>query len=348
MIEKMSLAIKNRIMLYNINMNLNSLVEKIKNKISTLNEGDYKTRHKLEYILLPQLEELQALQNMMSEDKSIDLSDDVKQIMDNLRKVTNNEYGNKIICEIRPGTGGEEASIFARDLLNVYIRMCEHYQLKYEILDFRGDQQSCQFACVRINGKNAERYFMYESGIHRVQRVPKTEAKGRVHTSTASVSILPDESEVKIHINPVDIRMETCRASGAGGQHVNKTESAVRLVHIPTGLAVECQEERSQIDNRQKAMELLKIRLYEQEYRKKKEERDQNRKSQIGNATRSEKSRTYNYHDNRITDHEHNFSFYNLDRAMSGNLHLFLEKLEEHKEKTFNVFEVISEAVENM
>ena len=329
-------------------MNLNQLIDKIKNKIASLNENDYKARHRLEFVLLPQLEEIQTLENMMKEDSSINLKDDINVILDNLRKFTSNEYSNKIICEIRPGTGGEEASIFARDLFNVYLRMCEYYGLKHEVLEFRGDQQSAQFACVRINGKNAEKYFIHESGIHRVQRVPKTEAKGRVHTSTASVSILPDESEVKIHINPVDIRMETCRASGAGGQHVNKTESAVRLVHIPTGIVAECQEERSQIDNRERAMQMLKIRIYEQEYRRKKEERDRDRKSQIGNATRSEKSRTYNYHDNRITDHENNFSFYNLDRAMSGNLHIFLEKLEEHKEKNFNVFEVISEIVDSI
>ncbi len=329
-------------------MNLNQLINKVKTKIASLNETDYKARHRLEFVLLPQLEEIQTLENMMKEDVSIDLKDDINVILDNLRKFTSNEYSNKIILEIRPGTGGEEASIFARDLFNVYLRMCEHYGLKYEVLEFRGDQHAAQFSCVRINGKNAEKYFMYESGIHRVQRVPKTEAKGRVHTSTASVSILPDESEVKIHVNPADIRMETCRASGAGGQHVNKTESAVRLVHIPTGIVAECQEERSQIDNRERAMQMLKIRIYEQEYRRKKEERDRDRKSQIGNATRSEKSRTYNYHDNRITDHENNFSFYNLDRAMSGNLHIFLERLEEHNEKNFNVFEVISDIVDNM
>ena len=329
-------------------MNLNQLIDKVRTKIASLNENEYKARHRLEFVLLPQLEEIQVLNNMMKEDESIDLKDDVATILENLRKFTSNEYSNKIILEIRPGTGGEEASIFARDLFNVYLRMCEYYGLKYEVLEFRGDQQAAQFACVRINGKNAEKYFMHESGIHRVQRVPKTEAKGRVHTSTASVSILPDESEVKIHVNPADIRMETCRASGAGGQHVNKTESAVRLVHIPTGIVAECQEERSQIDNRERAMQMLKIRIYEQEYRRKKEERDRDRKSQIGNATRSEKSRTYNYHDNRITDHENNFSFYNLDRAMGGSFHIFLDKLEEHNEKNFNVFEVIFDIVDNM
>ena len=201
-----------------------------------------------------------------------------------------------VICEIRAGAGGEEAALFAGTLFRMYSMYCDRKHWKIEVLNENvtelGGYKEISFM---IKGKGAYSRLKFESGVHRVQRVPETEASGRIHTSTASVSVLPEVGDVEININPADIKMEVFRSSGAGGQHINKTSSAVRLIHIPTGMVAECQTERSQFQNRDYAMKLLQSRLYEKEKRERDSKIENARRSQIGNAERSEKIRTYNY-----------------------------------------------------
>ena len=214
-----------------------------------------------------------------------------------------------VICEIRGGAGGDEAALFSATLFRMYSMYCDRKGWKLDVLNENstelGGYKEISFM---ITGKGAYSRLKFESGVHRVQRVPDTEASGRIHTSTASVSILPEVGDVEININPADVKMEVFRASGAGGQHVNKTSSAVRLIHIPTGMVAECQTERSQFQNRDYAMKLLQSKLYEKEKAERDQEIDSARRSQIGNADRSEKIRTYNYPQGRITDHRIGFS----------------------------------------
>lgn len=237
-------------------------------------------------------------------------------------------YGKNVIAEIRAGTGGEEAAIFAADLFRMYTKYAENQGWKIELFDSSetalGGFREVTFS---IEGKNAYQKLRFESGTHRVQRVPQTEASGRVHTSTATVAILPEIEEVEIDINPNDLLIDTFRASGPGGQKVNKTSSAVRITHVPSGLVVKCLDEKSQHKNRAKAMRILRSRLYELFEGQKRSERDQIRRDQIGTGDRSEKIRTYNYSQNRVTDHRINFSVYNLDQVMLGHLDDIIDAL---------------------
>lgn len=233
-----------------------------------------------------------------------------------------------VICEIRAGAGGEEAALFAGTLFRMYSMYCDIKHWKLEILNENatelGGYKEISFM---INGKGAYSRLKFESGVHRVQRVPETESSGRIHTSTASVSVLPEVDDVEITINPADIKMEVFRASGAGGQHINKTSSAVRLIHIPSGMVVECQTERSQFQNRDYAMKLLQSRLYEKEKRERDSQIDSERRSQIGNADRSEKIRTYNYPQGRITDHRIGMSIYQMDNFLNGEIDEMIDNL---------------------
>ena len=226
-----------------------------------------------------------------------------------------------VICEIRGGAGGDEAALFSATLFRMYSMYCDRKGWKLDVLNENstelGGYKEISFM---ITGKGAYSRLKFESGVHRVQRVPDTEASGRIHTSTASVSILPEVGDVEININPADVKMEVFRASGAGGQHVNKTSSAVRLIHIPTGMVVECQSERSQFQNRDYAMKLLQSKLYEKEKAERDQEIDSARRSQIGNADRSEKIRTYNYPQGRITDHRIGFSVFKVQNFLDGDL----------------------------
>ncbi len=226
-----------------------------------------------------------------------------------------------IICEIRGGAGGEEAALFAGTLFRMYSMYAERKHWKLEVLNENatelGGYKEISFM---ITGKGVYSRLKFESGVHRVQRVPDTESSGRIHTSTATVAVLPVVEDVEIELNPADIRMEVFRASGAGGQHVNKTSSAVRLIHEPTGIVAECQTERSQVQNREYAMRLLKSRIYEMEKRKQDEELANERKSQVGAGDRSEKIRTYNYPQGRITDHRIGLSIYQMEDFLNGNL----------------------------
>ena len=233
-----------------------------------------------------------------------------------------------VICEIRSGAGGEEAALFAGTLFRMYGMYAEKKHWKIEILNENqtelGGYKEISFM---VTGKGAYSRLKFESGVHRVQRVPDTESSGRIHTSTATVAVLPVVEDVEIEINPADIKMEVFRASGAGGQHVNKTSSAVRLIHIPTGIVAECQTQRSQLQNREYAMNLLKSRLYDIEKSKQDTEIANARKSQVGSGDRSEKIRTYNYPQGRITDHRIGMSIFQFENFLNGDLDELIDNL---------------------
>ncbi len=233
-----------------------------------------------------------------------------------------------IICEIRAGAGGEEAALFAGTLFRMYSMYAERKHWKLEILNENetglGGYKEISFM---ITGKGVYSRLKFESGVHRVQRVPDTESSGRIHTSTATVAVLPVVEDVEIDINPADIKMEVFRSSGAGGQHINKTSSAVRLIHEPTGIVVECQTERSQFQNKDNAMKMLKTKLYDIEKQKQDSEVRNARKSQVGSGDRSEKIRTYNYPQGRITDHRIGLSIYQMEDFLNGNLDEMIDNL---------------------
>ena len=233
-----------------------------------------------------------------------------------------------IICEIRAGAGGEEAALFAGTLFRMYSMYAEKKHWKLEVLNENetglGGYKEISFM---ITGKGVYSRLKFESGVHRVQRVPDTESSGRIHTSTATVAVLPVVEDVEIEINPADIKMEVFRSSGAGGQHINKTSSAVRLIHEPTGIVVECQTERSQFQNRDNAMRMLRTKLYEIEKQKQDSEIANSRKSQVGSGDRSEKMRTYNYPQGRITDHRIGMSIYQMENFLNGDLDEMIDNL---------------------
>jgi peptide chain release factor 1 len=233
-----------------------------------------------------------------------------------------------VILEIRAGTGGEEAALFAADLARMYIRYAEKRGWRVEHMSStEADMGGLKETIMLIEGNNVFSRLKFESGVHRVQRVPATEAMGRVHTSACTVAILPEADDIEININPADLDITVCRASGAGGQHVNKTDSAVRMVHIPTGIVVECQDERSQHKNRAKALKIMQARLYEKAEREQNEAISADRKSQVGSGDRSERIRTYNFPQSRLTDHRINLTMYNLPDIMEGDLDKVLDAL---------------------
>ncbi|KGP63112.1 peptide chain release factor 1 [Legionella norrlandica] len=234
-----------------------------------------------------------------------------------------------VYLEIRAGTGGDEAAIFAGDLYRMYSRYAENQGWQIELISASyGEHGGYKEIIARISGNAVYSQLKFESGAHRVQRVPETESQGRVHTSACTVAIMPEVDEINdIQINPDDLRIDTYRSSGAGGQHVNKTDSAIRITHIPTGVVVECQDERSQHKNRAKAMSLLKTRLLDAEQSKQKQEQAKTRKSLVGTGDRSERIRTYNYPQGRLTDHRINLTLYQLNDIMEGNLSMVIEPL---------------------
>ena len=233
-----------------------------------------------------------------------------------------------IICEIRAGAGGEEAALFAGTLFRMYSMYAEKKHWKVEVLNENdtglGGYKEISFM---VTGKGVYSRLKFESGVHRVQRVPDTESSGRIHTSTVTVAVLPVVEDVEIEINPADIKMEVFRSSGAGGQHINKTSSAVRLIHEPTGITVECQTERSQFQNRDNAMKMLRTKLYEMEKAKQDSTIANARKSQVGSGDRSEKIRTYNYPQGRITDHRIGMSIYQMENFLNGDLDEMIDNL---------------------
>ena len=272
----------------------------------------------------PEMKELAELDFEDAKEKLPKIEEELKILL--IPKDPNDD--KNVICEIRAGAGGEEAALFAGVLFRMYSMYAEskHYQI--QILNENetelGGYKEISFI---ITGKGAYSRFKFESGVHRVQRVPDTESSGRIHTSTATVAVLPEVEDVEIEINPADIKMEVFRASGAGGQHVNKTSSAVRLIHVPTGMVAECQTERSQFQNREYAMKLLRSRLYQIEKEKQDKALESERRSQLGSGDRSEKIRTYNYPQGRITDHRIGLSIFQFENFLNGDLDEMIDNL---------------------
>ncbi len=286
--------------------------------------------------LKKQLQELSELKNDkeyedLVKEESEDLLIKILEVENKLTKIliTDDPNDNKnAIIEIRAGTGGDEAGLFASDLLRMYSRYAENNSLKINMMDIHetgvGGLKSATFS---VEGPKAYGRFKYEGGVHRVQRIPKTESGGRVHTSAATVAVLPEAETAEVEINDSDIKVDTYRASGAGGQHVNKTESAIRLTHIPSGLVVTCQDESSQHKNKASAMKVLRARLFSLEQEKLNKDRDEMRKSLVSTGDRSAKIRTYNFPQGRITDHRINYTTHKLQVTLEGDIDHLLEQL---------------------
>ena len=273
----------------------------------------------------PEMKEMAETEYYESKEKLQGLEEELKILL--LPKDVNDD--NNVIIEIRGGAGGDEAALFAHTLYRMYSMYADLNRWQVEVLDINetelGGIKEISFA---IKGKGAYSKLKFESGVHRVQRVPETEASGRIHTSTVTVAVLPEVDEVEVEIVPSDLKIDTYRASGAGGQHVNKTESAVRITHIPTGIIVASQSERSQIQNRESCMKMLRAKLYEAMQEKQNQELANTRKLQVGSGARSEKIRTYNFPQGRVTDHRINFTMYQLETFVNGNMDSMIEALQ--------------------
>ncbi|HLH21093.1 MAG TPA: peptide chain release factor 1 [Chloroflexota bacterium] len=272
-------------------------------------------------------EELRALAQEEAETLGRRRADLLAQLADLLRPRDPNDTRD-VIVEIRAGTGGEEASLFAADLFRMYVRYAEARRWKVEVLNTsETDLGGFKEVVFEVAGRGAYSRLKYESGVHRVQRVPATEASGRIHTSTATVAVLPEVDEVEIDVNEADLRIDVYRSSGHGGQSVNTTDSAVRITHLPTGLVVTCQDEKSQLKNKVRAMSVLRARLYDLEQQRAHAEQAEARRAQVGTGERAEKIRTYNFPQNRVTDHRIGLTLHNLDRLMAGDLDPLIEPL---------------------
>ena len=272
----------------------------------------------------PELKDIAEEEYYSSKDKLPQLEEELKILL--LPKDENDD--SNVIIEIRGGAGGEEAALFAYNLYRMYTMYAELKRWQVEVIDSNeteiGGIKEISFM---IKGKGAYSRLKFESGVHRVQRVPETEASGRIHTSTATVAVLPEVEDVEVEINPNDLRIDTYRSSGAGGQHVNKTSSAIRITHIPSGIVVACQNERSQLQNKETAMKMLRSKLYEKQLEERDSQRINTRRLQVGSGARSEKIRTYNYPQSRVTDHRINYTIYQLETFMNGDIEEMIEAL---------------------
>ena len=272
----------------------------------------------------PELKDMAEEEYYNAKEKLPQLEEELKILL--LPKDENDD--SNVIIEIRGGAGGEEAALFAYNLYRMYTMYAELKRWQVEVIDINeteiGGIKEISFM---IKGKGAYSRLKFESGVHRVQRVPETEASGRIHTSTATVAVLPEVEDVEVEINQNDLRIDTYRASGAGGQHVNKTSSAIRITHIPTGIVVSCQNERSQLQNKETAMKMLRSKLYEKQLEERDSERINTRRLQVGSGARSEKIRTYNYPQSRVTDHRINYTIYQLESFLNGDIDEMVEAL---------------------
>ena len=272
----------------------------------------------------PDMKELAQEEFHQAKEDIARLEEEIKVLL--LPRDPNDE--KNVIVEIRAGVGGEEAALFAHSLFRMYSMYADARRWKVEVDSVNETELGgIKEICFTIEGDGAYSRLKFESGVHRVQRVPETESGGRIHTSTATVAVLPEVDEVDFELNPADIEMQVFRSSGAGGQHINKTSSAVRLIHKPTGMVVECQQERSQFQNRDKAMQLLRSRLYEQEQERVNSEFEQERRSQVGTGMRNERIRTYNFPQGRLTDHRIGLTLYKLESVMDGALDEIIDAL---------------------
>jgi peptide chain release factor 1 len=344
-------------------MDLNSLIERRRERFAELERevadprlfdnrrraGEIMREHASIKGLLERWNELEAARRQLDDNRELTTSRDVeiaamaddeipdleKRVADLEREIQigllpSDENENRdAIVEIRAGTGGSEAAIFAADLYRMYNRYAESADLKTEDLESSSSELGgLKEVIFRVSGESVFRKLRYESGVHRVQRVPATEAQGRIHTSTATVAVLPEAEDVDLELKPDDLRIEVSRAGGPGGQGVNTTDSAVQVLHIPTGTIVRCQDGRSQLKNKEKAMSILRARLLERKQREEAEKYSAQRRGQIGTGGREEKIRTYNFPQNRVTDHRIGLTLYNLDRVMDGDLGQLIQTLQ--------------------
>lgn len=272
----------------------------------------------------PEMKSFLELELEENKTKIVDLEEKIKILL-----LPKDEDDDKnVIIEIRAGAGGEEAALFAGEVMRMYLKYAERMRFKCEVYDVSETEiGGVKEATFKVSGNGAYAKFKYESGVHRVQRVPDTETQGRVHTSTITVAVLPEAEEVDFELDEKELKIDTCRASGAGGQHVNKTESAIRIVHIPTGIMVYCQDQRSQIKNRETALSILKSKLYAKYKQEQEDKYSANRRSQIGTGDRSERIRTYNYPQGRLTDHRINYTVYSLTNFLEGDMQDLIEAL---------------------
>ncbi|MBN1823707.1 MAG: peptide chain release factor 1 [Endomicrobiales bacterium] len=298
-------------------------IKNVKKEIENLNELRHSSDTEIKVMAASEHEELSQRKARLDEELKV------------LLIPPDENEGKNIIVEIRAGTGGEEAALFAGDLFRMYARYAENNKWKLELMEGHstglGGFKEVIFG---VSGRDAWKHFKHEKGIHRVQRVPKTEASGRIHTSAVTVAVLPEAEEIEVDIRPEDLRVDTYRASGAGGQHVNKTDSAIRITHLPTGVVVACQEERSQIKNRAKAMKMLRAKLFEAKQNAQAQALGSARKQQVGSGDRSEKIRTYNFPQNRITDHRIDFSIHRLSEVLDGDLDELISQLIKYDQET--------------